>query len=41
MNNMNNWVPTITSLTLPIDAIDIIAGADLVVRVDFPLRSFL
>lgn len=29
------------TLTVPIDAIDIIAGTDLVVQVDFPLGSFL
>jgi hypothetical protein len=29
------------TLTLPIDAIDVIAGTDLVVSVDFPLGSFL
>jgi hypothetical protein len=29
------------TLTLPIDAIDIIAGTDLIVSVDFPLGSFL
>ena len=29
------------TLTLPIDAIDVIAGTDLVVGVDFPLGSFL
>lgn len=29
------------TLTLPIDAIDVIAGTELVVAVDFPLGSFL